>query len=327
MRRISAWVLFLLLITACTPVDPCTADPNLPECASRRAGAQATVAALSADRAVVERAATQQARQAEIAVHAQATQAAISIQATQVAVDMAATASVNGVMAQATKSAIEVNALKNSVVMSATQQAIAMGALKEQVVAQSTQTYLKGQAEVEQAQVQAASTGVREWLLIGLTLFVIISLGLSFAWYSRQTLHAIQHSVLMKGAFRTYGVNNNRAVLLMPGPRGQVHVTPIDDLIGDHILSDGTQSVLKLLDVTDREKLQAYVEQAKRRKAVEIAAVTGGWPELSSEDDDQSSGLAEPMNYPYTITTLSPTAQPVAAWLDEVDAKLLNPGG
>ena len=81
-RLLTASVIILLMLTACAPVDSCTADPNLPECDTRRAGAQATVAAIDADRAVVDRLAAQQAHTDELAVHAKETQAFISIKST-----------------------------------------------------------------------------------------------------------------------------------------------------------------------------------------------------------------------------------------------------
>lgn len=311
----------ILWLSACSS-DPCVTAPNSPACEAQQAVTRATVVAVNADSAARERQAAMKATQDAIALQAQATQGAINSQATAEAVAMSATAGARRVEAEATQMAVQNKATVQAVEAAATQNAISLKATAQSIQASATQTALEGETRVRIAEADASSASARHWLLIGTCMMVLVTVGLSFAWYSRQTMRAVQHGVMMKAAFRTYGPNNSRAVLLMPGPRGQVHATAIDDLIGDHILSDGTQSILQLLDVSDQEKLRAYVEQAKRRKAVELSYAVGAWPEIDESEPPQQ--LAAPTTgYPYVITTMSPTVPPLATWLDEVDGRLL----
>ena len=310
-----------LWLSACSS-DPCVTAPNSPACEAEKAVTNATVVAVNADSAARERQAAMKATQDAIALQAQATQGAINSKATAEAVAMSATAGARRVEAEATQVAVRSKATVQAVEAAATQNVISLKATAQSIQASATQTALEGDTRVRIAEADASSASARQWLLIGTFMVVLVTFGLSFAWYSRQTMRAVQHGVMMKAAFRTYGPNNSRAVLLMPGPKGQVHATAIDDLIGDHILSDGTQSIMQLLDVPDQEKLRAYVEQAKRRKAVELGYAVGAWPEI--EDSEPPQQIAAPVTrYPYVITTMSPTASPLSAWLDEVDGRLL----
>ena len=328
--KVLVCVIILPLLIACTPIDRCTTDPNLADCRAQGAVANATITAVNAEAEARARQSQMRATQDAVALQAQATQGAINSRATQAAVEMQATAGAREVNAKATRSAIEIEALKQAMVVSATQSAIAINAFKQQTVAEATRMSLESQIKVDQATAQASASSAREWLWIGLVIIVVTTISLSFAWYGRKAIQAVQHGVLIKSAFRVYGPNNSRAVLLMPGPKGAVHATPIDDIIGEYLLSDGSQSTLQRLDVPDREKLAAFVEQAKRRKLVELAAASGAWPEISGGSADESSRslpAAAATNYPYTIATVSPTLPSVAGWLDEVEPKLLATGG
>lgn len=314
-------IVAIVLLTACSS-DPCVNAPSSPSCEAQKAVTNATVVAVNADSAARERQAAMKATQDAIALQSQATQGAIISKATAEAVAMAATAGARRGEAEATQVAVRSKATVQAVEAAATQNAISLKATAQSIQASATQTALEGDTRVRIAEADASSASARQWLLIGTFMVVLVTVGLSFAWYSRQTMRAVQHGVMMKAAFRTYGPNNSRAVLLMPGPKGQVHAIAIDDLIGDHILSDGTQSIMQLLDIPDQDKLRAYVEQAKRRKAVELGYAVGAWPEI--EESEPPPQIAAPVtSYPYVITTMSPTAPPLSAWLDEVDGRLL----
>ena len=133
MRR-SILLIVLSLLTACTPpVDRCTADPNLPDCQAARAVAQSTIAAANANTDAVVRQAQMQATRDAVALNAQSTQAAIIISSTAQAVS-----------AGATRTMMEMAALRDSLALTATLQAV-----QGNLVA--TRTALEGEAKVRAA--------------------------------------------------------------------------------------------------------------------------------------------------------------------------------
>jgi hypothetical protein len=89
---------------------------------------------------------------------------------------------------------------------------------------------------------------------------------------------------------------------------------------------------LPRLSAPDQAKLQAIADYTKRSALVEGVGLTGVWPLIEDSEDDapqpigalQLTGAPQPqVQYPYAIATASPTLQPIAAWLDEVELKLL----
>jgi hypothetical protein len=313
------------LLAACGPViDPCTADPNLPTCRTASSAANATIAAITAQQDGTVRQAQMKATQDAIALKTQQEQGEINSRATQQAVSIQATAGAGRVYSEATRQAVELQALKNSIIVSATQQAIGLNALTNGVYAEATKTALKGKIEIDQATAQASAAGIREWFFIGL---VIVGLGSGVTlavWYSRSIMHAAAHGVKVKASFRTYGPNNNRAVMLLPGKNGSINALNIDDMIGEFANSNGLQSTLSLLDVPDREKFLAYIEQAKRRKAVEIAHAAGGWPELDAPEQGGSQSAAGQTigpRYQIVAPTETPARLPAPEVVEVLDAE------
>src|SRR3972149_6734134 len=178
-------IFVLLLLAGCATTDPCTSDPKLSACRTQSAIADATIAAVNADQAAGERQALMKPGQDKTAREAQATQGAINNDATASAVMMAATAGARRVEAEATQAAVRNQATSQAVVAAATQNAIGLKATQEAIRVSATQTALEGQIKIDQAQARASAAGVREWLLIGTVLALVIMLTISGLWYSR----------------------------------------------------------------------------------------------------------------------------------------------
>ena len=293
----------LLTLSACAPaVDRCTADPNLPDCRADQAVANATIVAANSNAAAREREAFMQATRDAVALHAQATQGAINTRATA-----------EVVAAEATRSAMEIDALKNSLSLTATLQAA-------QFKIVTTQTALEGEARVRAATVEADAAGVRAWLLIGTALLAILVTVASVVWSLNRSGKAIAHAALIKASLRFYGPQNSRAVLAIPGKNGAIEVKHIDPTL------DFLREWLPRLNVPDQQKLLAIVDHSKRNAVIDGVGLSGIWPLLESDEPDQVSQLSAPLtaHYPYTVVTASSTAQPMAAWLDEVETRLIS---
>ena len=293
----------LISLSACAPaVDRCTADPNLPDCRADQAVADATIVAANSNAAAREREAFMQATRDAVALHAQATQGAINTRATA-----------EVVAADATRSAMEIDALKNSLSLTATLQAA-------QFKIVTTQTALEGEARVRAATVEADAAGVRAWLLIGTALLAILVTVASVVWYLNRSGKAVAHAALIKASLRFYGPQNSRAVLAIPGKDGAIDIKHIDPTL------DFLREWLPRLNVPDQQKLLAIVDHSKRSAVIDGVGLSGIWPLLESDEPDQVSQLSAPLtaSYPYTIIPASPTAQPMAAWLDEVETRLIG---
>jgi len=315
-----------LLLSSCS-ADPCVSAPNSPSCHAQEAVANATIVAVNADTDARGRQAQMKATQDAIALQAQATQGAINSKATSDAVIMAATAGARRVEAEATQVAVRSKATSQAVEAAATQNAIGLKATAQAIQASATQTALEGQIKINQAQAQASAAGTREWILIGTVLALVIALAIFVGWYSRKTLRAGVHAVEVRASLVRYGANNSQMAIVTIGPSGSKNVFNLSQMIGPYANTDPTQmwDVISRLNLPDQMKALYFIEQAKRQKAVEMGYAIGVWPEIDSGDEPPQIAAPLAVNYPYVITTTSPTMEPVADWLDEVDTRLLAP--
>jgi hypothetical protein len=331
-RRTLTIFIALLSASACAPaVDRCTADPNLPDCRADQAVANATIVAANSNAAAREREAFMQTTRDAVALHAQATQGAINARATAEVVAADATRSVMNLNAQATQSAINTRATAEVMAAQATRSAIEIEALKASLnqtatlqAAQfkivTTQAALEGEARVRAATVEADAAGVRAWLLIGTALFAIVMTVASVVWYINRSGRAVAHAALVKASLRFYGPQNSRAVLAMPGKDGTIDVKHIDPTL------DFLREWLPRLNVPDQQKLLAIVDHSRRSAVIDGVGLSGIWPLLESDEPEPVSQLSAPLTaaYPYQIVTPSATGQPMTAWLDEVETRLIG---
>jgi len=301
--RTLALTITVIGLSACAPaVDRCTADPNLPDCRADQAVANATIVAANSNAAAREREAFMQATRDAVALHAQATQGAINTRATA-----------EVVAADATRSAMEIDALRNSLSLTATLQAA-------QFKIVTTQTALEGEAHVRAATVEADAAGVRAWLLIGAALLAIVMTVASVVWSLNRSGKAVAHAALIKASLRFYGPQNSRAVLAISGKNGAIEVRHIDPTL------DFLREWLPRLNVPDQQKLLAIVDHSKRSAVIDGVGLSGIWPLLESDEPEQAPPVSAPLtaHYPYSIVTTSPSAQPMATWLDEVETRLIG---
>jgi len=207
----------LVLLAACSPVDPCTADPNLPNCRAQNAVANATIAAVDADTDARVRQAQMKATQDAVALHAQATQGAINTRATSEVVS-----------ASATRVALENDALRESLALTATLQAA-------QFTIITTKTALEGEAKVRAATVEADTAGLRQWLLIGVGITTMLVVAFTTTRTVTRTTERVGDALSRKAenqaALVQYGPNNSHAGLLDRGPNGEIIFKPIDQAL------------------------------------------------------------------------------------------------
>jgi len=293
----------LVLLAACSPVDPCTADPNLPNCRAQNAVANATIAAVDMERAASNREATRQAKAAEQLAVAQSTQAAASANATQIAVSAFGTKSSNEANAQATKSALEIQAMTQTLMVSATIAAISVDTARVKSSIELSTTQLVGKAEVDQRQMEADTATSRTALWMGLVAFVIGVIGVSFAWGFRRVTNAVANLAEVRSALVVHGAH---AWLVTPGKDGQKNVTALTNLLGDHTDTAGIDSIMGQLDVPDREKLQALVALNRMRALVDVSANVHAFPEVEERDDETAVQTWSGPRY----QIMSPTERP-----------------
>lgn len=246
-----------------------------------------------------------QATRDAVALHAQATQGAINTRATAEVVS-----------ASATRVAMENAALRESLALTATLQAA-------QFTIITTRTALEGEAKVRAATVEADTAGLRQWLLIGAfvtaTLVGAVSLTHTLTRTTERMGEALARKAENSAALVRYGPNNSHAGLIDRGPNGELTFKPIDQALA------ALDYWLPRLSVPDQAKLQAIADYSKRSAVIDGVGLTGVWPLLEDAEDEPLPQVAAPqVPYPYTIATASSTAQPIAAWLDEVELKLLT---
>ncbi len=298
-------VISLIALAACTPpVERCTADPNLPDCQAARAVAKSTIAAANADTDARVRQAQMQATQDAVALHAQATQGAINTRATA-----------EVVAASATRVALENTALRESLALTATLQAA-------QFTIITTKTALEGEAKVRAATVEADTAGLRQWLLVGTFVVVMVVVAFTTTRTATRTTERVGEALSRKAenqaALVYYGPNNSHAGLLDRGPNGELIFKPIDQALA------ALDYWLPRLAVPDQLKLQAIADYSKRSAVIDGVSLTGVWPLIDEPADEPLPQIALPPSpYPYTLVTQAATSQPLAAWLDEVELKLL----
>ena len=129
---------------------------------------------------------------------------------------------------------------------------------------------------------------------------------------------ALSRKAENSAALVRYGPNNSHAGLIDRGPAGELIFKPIDQALA------ALDYWLPRLSVPDQLKLQAMADYSKRSAVIDGVGLTGVWPLIEDDEADPLSQIsAPPMQYPYTIATASATAQPIAAWLDEVELTLL----
>lgn len=295
-----------LLLAACGPtVDRCTADPNLPDCQAARAVAQSTIVAADANTNATVRQAQMKATQDAIALSAQATQSAVIISSTAVAVS-----------AQATRTRMEMDALRDSLALTATLQA-AHGSLE------ATRVALDAEARIRAGKVDTDTAGLRQWLLIIIGTVALSAIVISLTRTTKRTTERVGQAIANRAenhaALVRYGPNNERLGLIERQADGTVTFKPADQALA------ALDYWLPRLNVPDRDKLLAIADYSKRSAVIEGVGLSGQWPLI---DDGGEAGDPVPMitaaaQYPYTIATSSPTAQPIAGWLDEVELKLL----
>lgn len=271
------WLLIALTVglSACSaPVDKCTADPNLPECATARASANATIAAIEIDRANTNREATRQAKAAEAGAVAQATQAAFSVKATQIALS-----------AQATKSALEIQAMTQTLMVSATIAAIDVNkaSVKSQIELSTTQ--IIGDTEIAKRQTEGDWSPVMYLGGLSLLAFVAVSAALAF----RRGANAVANAVEVRAALVTHG---QYAWLVLPNKDGTKQATDLTNMLGDTISTDGLNTIMDQLDVSDRDKLQAWVDLRRLRAAVDISANIHAWPDVEPPNESGVEQIA-----------------------------------
>lgn len=294
----------LVLLAACSPVDPCTADPNLPNCRAQNAVANATIAAVDMERAASNREATRQAKAAEQLAVAQSTQAAASANATQIAVSAFGTKSSNEANAQATKSALEIQAMTQTLMVSATIAAISVDTARVKSSIELSTTQLVGKAEVDQRQIEADTATSRTALWMGLVAFVVGVIGVSFAWGFRRVTNAVANLAEVRSSLVVHGAH---AWLVTPGRDGQKNVTALTNLLGDHTDTAGMTSIMdQLEDVSDREKLQAWIAMSRMRALVDVSANVHAFPEVEERGDETAVQTWSGPRY----QIMSPTERP-----------------
>ncbi len=244
------------------------------------------------------------ATQDAVALHAQATQGAINTRATAEVVS-----------ASATRVALENTALRESLALTATLQAA-------QFTIITTKTALEGEAKVRAATVEADTAGLRQWLLIGTFITVLLVVAFTTTRTVTRTTERLGKALASQAenhaALVRYGPNNAHAGLIERGPNGELTFKPIDQALA------ALDYWLPRLAVPDQLKLQALADYSKRSAVIDGVGLTGVWPLIDEPDDEPLPQVAAPpAHYPYTIATSSATAQPIAAWLDEVELKLL----
>ena len=294
------------LLVACGPtIERCTADPNLPDCQAARAVAQSTIVAANANTDATVRQAQMQATKDAMALSAQATQSAVIISSTAVAIS-----------AQATRTQMEMDALRESLALTATLQ-VARGNTE------ATRIALEAEARIRAGTVEADTAGLRQWLLVGAVVIISLVLAVSLMHTTKRTTERLGNALAVRAenaaSIVRYGHNNERIGLIERHADGTTTFQPLD-----HALA-ALNTWLPKLNVPEREKLQAIADYSKRAAVIEGVGVSGQWP-LIDDDDDQEPlpqlAVAQ-AQYPYTIVAQSALGQPLAGWLDEVELKLL----
>jgi len=268
-------LIVLLLLAGCAaPVDKCTTDPNLPDCQMSRASSDATIAAIDIQRAAMNREATRQAMESAAGAIARATQAAAGAQATQQAVS-----------AQATKNALEIQAMQQTVMMSATLAAINADTARVKSQIELSTTQIVGSTEIAKRQVENDWTPVL--YLGGLGLMAFVAVSASFAL--RRSVNAVANAAEVRAALVTH---RQHAWLVLPNKDGIKQATDLTNMLGDTISTDGLNTIMDQLDVSDRDKLQAWVDLRRLRAAVDISANIHVWPDVEQPIDPSADQIA-----------------------------------
>lgn len=261
-------LIVLLLLSACAaPVDKCTTDPNLPDCQSAQASANATIAAIDIQRAATNREATRQAMESAAGAIMRATQAA------------------NAISAQATKDALEIQAMTQTLMMSATLSAISANTARVKSQIELSTTQIIGSTEIAKRQVESDWTPAL--YLGGLVLLAFVAVSVAFAF--RRSVNAVANAAEVRAALVTHG---QHAWLVLPNKDGIKQATDLTNMLGDTISTDGLNTIMDQLDVSDRDKLQAWVDLRRLRAAVDISANIHAWPDVEQPIDPGAAQIA-----------------------------------
>jgi len=316
MRRLIA-LMAIAIVAGCGPVpDRCTVDPTLPDCQAARASANATIAAIDSDRAATNREATRQAKAAEAGLVAQQTQAAAGAKATQIAVSAFSTKAAADAKAQATKDALEIQAMNQSLMVSATIAAINVDAARVKSQIELSTTTLIGQADIDRSAAQAQASGPAEWLKIGSLLLAFMVLLATVVYGINRVTVSVAAATETRANLVRYGYQNSRVAYRIKHSDGTIEFIPLDQILGH------SNRYLTGLNVPDMAKLAAIVEADKRLKYTHAAPYLSAWPTTQSTIDqssDQIPELAQPENL-----TVPSFAQLLKLWRPTADRMLFG---
>jgi hypothetical protein len=320
MKRVTVLIMLtIVMLVGCT-VDPCTFDKSSPSCEVKQSEARATIGAIDADREM-------RSTQSAIFLEAEATKAAINAEATR---------QVTG--AEATHEAMRIEATKQALRTEATQSAVVYESTRTSVNGEATKIALSVGSAIERSQAERAATPYNAvfnvlvfWFLVPVLLVIAVII------YGQRTVKRVSEAaaaaVAKRAARVDYGPPNDPKVgwLIFDPKSGQpVRFITAEGTIGSfsNLLTGGT--VLDQLNVPDDMKLEALVEAKKRSDARGIAAATGKTPwegaalTQSFYDEQAGSHMELPQPVRYQINVVSSTLEPMPAWLDEIDRRLLE---
>lgn len=276
--------LLLAVLTACS--DPCfLSKADAPNCRAAQGGADATLTAIRGAQAY-------EATSNAVLLSGASTQSAMGLQATSQA--LAGQATVQAKIISATLTAADVEA---------------------------TQAAIRSRGAQSRSEVAAVGAPILEALFIAAIAAAIVFI----VWYSRRGLQSVSRALELRAATLRYGPDNQEVLIVRRLPNGEEQVLNLAQLIGPYLTTDGAavREVIGALSLPDQFKAYAYLEAMAAQTDRANTHATGQHPTEMVEPPAAAALPAAAANYPYVIETVSGTQQPVEAWLQEAEQRLL----